>query len=145
MNICLECGRVFEGDGVTVSFALDDISTIVSETVCPFCRCEYEEAEKCIYCGEYAPKSQMKSGFCEECSYNADVFDDLIKVCENEGEKSSVNVNTSLIYLFSEDEINTILLDAARSREARERKKKACREFICDCGDFLADHLGKED
>ena len=79
MNICLDCGRVFDDEEADV--IRDDPSPAgvslpsgyYEYLCCPDCGSDYyEEAVKCLLCGEYVKEDNAIGDFCKDCA--ADVL-----------------------------------------------------------------------
>ena len=71
MQICLECGKVFEDDEIAhwQESRGEFWGFPCSETVsgCPECGGDYEEAVECDRCGEWFSEDELNEGLCECC------------------------------------------------------------------------------
>lgn len=72
MQICLECGKVFEDD--EIAHWKEDRGEFGGEIAyekmsgCPYCYGAYDEAKVCVNCGEVFAKRELDfDGLCEEC------------------------------------------------------------------------------
>ena len=72
MNICLECGKVFEDS--EISHWKEDRGEYCGERAyenvsgCPYCKGDFREAIKCESCGEYFTLDELdENHLCEDC------------------------------------------------------------------------------
>lgn len=137
MYKCLECGSVFEepkfykesrpyGSG----FVFEELSG------CPSCGEGFDEAFECDCCGEYFTKDEMIDGVCKDCiedvvSRNKNNFKDCFLMCKDE-EKVSVEINLFLSEMFSEAQIEEILIKELLVTSAFG---------LVDCSKFLNDNV----
>lgn len=144
MNICLECGRVFADHEAEVFEETFDLERGPFQyyRACPSCgRVEFEEAVECSICGKMHALSEDTKGVCADC---IDGKADDLEFCykASQGEKIGVEINLLMFYLFTEEEINDILMEAARKRKACEGV--SCASFINDNREWFAEKLEKE-
>ena len=116
--ICLGCGNVFNTDEVQ---RVQDYRgecwgrpAYEEELVCPHCKSnDIDDAEECEICGSWCSTEELydNGGLCTACleTYNTDK--ECIEACERNNETESVELNSYLAYMFSEDEIEDILLE----------------------------------
>ena len=106
---CLECGHLFE-DGEQATW----IEPHGEEwSGCPLCKGDYEETKRCRACGnESFLEEELIGGICEECMHEySEDFDFCIEVgrdCPTE-----VKINGAIAEIWSSDEINDYLIQAA--------------------------------
>lgn len=69
MYICNECKEVFEECEVVYESVPYGMGSAYRKLyVCPYCgENDFDEAERCDHCGEWASKESMTDGYCEEC------------------------------------------------------------------------------
>jgi hypothetical protein len=137
MYKCLECGAVFEepkfykesrpyGSG----FAFEELSG------CPSCGEGFENAYKCDSCGEYFTRDEMIDGVCKDCiedvvSRNKNNLKSCFLMCKDE-EKVSVEINLFLSEMFSQSQIEEILIKELLVTSAFG---------LVDCSKFLNDNV----
>jgi hypothetical protein len=112
---------------------------------CPFCGGNFEDAVRCSACGEWFLSYELESGVCDCCAeekafeYRYD-FNSCFELAKS-ASKSSVALNAFLWSIFSEDQIEQILLKELFNRSAF--KQINCSAFInADRGWFL-EHILK--
>ena len=119
MYRCNNCGNLFEiGEEAhwvdTHGFA-DGKGEQMSG--CPLCKGDFSETTPCKSCGsERFTEDEMESCICEDCIVNySKNFDFCVKLGEKETE--NIKINGAIASLFSEKEINDILIEAAKKIE----------------------------
>ncbi len=137
MYICLHCGHEFE----EIAAKNYDSSTGTWEEYCPNCGSEdFEEAEVCEMCGEAFAKGELKGHVCDKC--RAKYSDPMNAYCYGADRKESVELNGFIKWMFTAEEIETILMKAAKE-EAPAWLAKEAREYInddeYDFGEWLTD------
>lgn len=140
MVICENCGAVMhEEDLVHCKSWLSDYrgGTYEEYDVCP-CGGDVREAEQCKSCGEYFDKDDMCDGYCEECLKEKMTVDNAIKCGEEIDARTEISLNGFLASVFSEEEIDQLLLTELEKRisSSREGAVKAIN---------LAEEFCKED
>ena len=111
---CLTCGHIFDfGEEKKIKECVGYYgSSKAYETycVCPSCGGKYEETTECIVCGSKHLENELTDGVCEDCieEYSKDV-DFCFEAGKNE--KENVELNLLLTTVFSEEEIENILID----------------------------------
>ena len=99
--------------------------------------CDEEEYEICQICGGTVEKDEMHGGVCNECiekhGNNIDTCYEIGKKC-----KDKVAINCFLASMFTDEEIEELLLEALRRADAD------CSEFIEGDKEWFGEALQKE-
>jgi hypothetical protein len=141
MYICLECGSVFSDAGRFIETHGLERGPYEHYCGCPHCGGGFEEAVECSICGEMHPLSEDTNGVCADCiDSKADDLEFCYKV--SQGEKIGVEINLLMFYLFTEEEMNEILMEAARKR--KDCEGVSCASFINDRREWFAEKLEEE-
>ena len=130
---CLECGHIFE-DGEQAEWEEKhglDTPPYEKFSGCPLCGCAYEETVKCECCGADFLEEELTDGVCEDCleqekdayRYNPQKCYELSK-----GETAKVEINYFLSCMFTEKQIEEILILNIR---------KASALMPIDCSAFM--------
>jgi hypothetical protein len=133
---CKECGHVFE-DGEQATWVESHGLDYGGEEFegCHICKGDYEEAEECEKCGKVCGDDEIFGGLCDECieEYKYDV-----NMCYKIGkhEKHVFNLNVLFAHLFTENEIEDILL-----RELSKDKYVDCSSFINENKDWFGEKI----
>lgn len=119
MFICKTCGELFD------TAEVKDVGGDRGEYFgfCPFCgSANYVEAKKCRYCDEWKDEAEVEQGYCFDCLAEIG-YDD--EICWRFGEENKVDVpvNGLYAYLFTDEEIDTILFEASKKWIGSNRHK----------------------
>ena len=124
--ICKACGEVI--NEAEIVSKREEVAEGYYENygVCPHCESDaLYEAEQCERCGEWFPIDDMVEGYCQDCaeeilhSYDYDA-EGIYKVTK--GETEHVDINSFLASVFSDVEIEDILLDKAIERAKTDKQ-----------------------
>ena len=136
---CVECGRVFDEPKIW----REDYGEYMCG--CPFCGGNFEDAVRCDDCGEWFISYELDNGICDCCAdekvfeYRYD-FSSCFELAKNES-KQIVGLNAFLWSIFSEDQIEQILLNELFNRSAF--KPINCSAFINADRDWFLEHILK--
>ena len=116
------CGELFEFEDLKKEFNSYGLGDGSGETflVCPFCKGTPDEAHLCKDCGEWFTMDELTGGLCDECleklknQYRFNI-DKCVELCGEETE--SVNLSSFVLSMFSESQIEEILLNELRKSE----------------------------
>ena len=114
--ICKSCGEVVDEDELnTVRCKVSDYAGGSYQTFTE-CTCggDYEEAKQCAECGEYFAEDEMSGEYCTECLKEHATVENAIESGNEATEK--VSVNGFVAFVFSEEEINEILVGALEKK-----------------------------
>jgi len=114
--ICKSCGAVVDEDELnTVRCKVSDYAggCYQNFTECT-CGGDYEEAKQCVECGEYFAEDEMSGEYCAECLKEHATVENAIASGNEATEK--VSVNGFVAFVFSEEEINEILVGALEKK-----------------------------
>lgn len=75
MNICLDCGAVFE-DSKVKRWTEPHGEPMIG---CPLCGGSFESAERCEQCGKYYEKGTLFDGLCEKCLRDSVTYDTALQ------------------------------------------------------------------
>jgi hypothetical protein len=134
---CLECGAVFDEPKTWgESRPYGEGCAYEAFSGCPSCGEGFDEAFECDCCGEYFTKDEMIDGVCKDCiekvvSRNKNNFKDCFLMCKDE-EKASVEINLFLSEMFSQSQIEEILIKELLVTSAFG---------LVDCSRFLNDNV----
>ena len=116
--ICLDCGTVFDADEVQ---RVQDYRgecwgrpAYEEELICPHCKSSgIDDAEECEICGSWCSTEELydNGGLCTACLETYSTDKECFEACERNKDTESVELNSYLAYMFSEDEIEDILLE----------------------------------
>lgn len=73
MNVCLECGRLFDDEDINISFESHGLDSPPYERIesCPYCNGNFIETMRCHYCGNWLIDSFFElpdyTASCSEC------------------------------------------------------------------------------
>ena len=107
---------------------------------CPVCGGEFDLARECEFCGCIEFEENLEDDVCKNC------IEDLLFSCkynvkkcyniaEESGEKETVKLNSFVAFMFTESEINEILLKELCGVSAE--KSISCQKFIDSDGDWF--------
>ena len=142
---CLDCGHIFEkGEEDRWEEPRGEFwGQPVTETVtgCPCCGGVYEETQPCSVCHSEQLKNDLYGGICKECLSK---YENDLDICLKLGEvsKEDIEINSLLVTMFTQAEIEEILI-----RELKEAEKTApvdCSSFVYDDLDWFGETLRKE-
>ena len=141
--ICLDCGTVFGADEVQ---RVQDYRgecwgrpAYEEELICPHCKSsDIEDAEECEICGSWCSTEELyeNGGICIACLETYITDKECFEACERNKETESVELNSYLAYMFSESEIEDILLDEL-TRSANSTNVKNLREDFAKENSFI--------
>ena len=116
--ICLDCGTVFGADEVE---RVQDYRgecwgqpAYAEELICPHCKSsDIEDAEECEICGSWCSTEELydNGGICTACIETYSTDKECFEACERNKETESIEINSYLAYMFSDSEIEDILLE----------------------------------
>lgn len=134
---CLDCGHIFE-EGEQLRWVESHGEEMQG---CPKCNGAFEETKQCAICdGEFLPV-ELNGGVCDECIQKEK---HNIKFCFELGEqigKTEIKINPFLAEMFTDNEIERILLDELKKENAD------CSPFINEdkmyFGEKLQEHCAE--
>ena len=140
---CHRCEKRFEEpDFVTEKHGLDT-PPYEKVAVCPYCYGYFEEMYQCEICGEWFTDGELTSGVCDDCIYQHDTDYELCYKLGNEEDiKESVSINGFVASVFTEEQINEILMRELRN--IKDITNISCIEFIGSDKSWFAEQLIKE-
>ena len=144
-KICNRCGYAATTDeiGWDKSFLCEIEGQSYYEDVlnnCPHCNGEFVDAVECKICGSYHEADTPHwYGYCDECLENEATFEMAMEI--GKYNKESVQLNGLLTYMFTNEEIEKILLDYAANNQNKERNAKA---YCLDDKMCLAEYLDEK-
>lgn len=146
MMICNNCGYLCHEDDIgTVSEYRGECHGVecyenVSDT-CPHCHGDFVKAVECKICGSYHDKANDENycgGYCLECLENKATFEAAVDIGNDN--KESVRLNGLLTHMFTESEIEKILLDYALAHQNGENNAKTyCLDDLYCFTEYLDD------
>lgn len=110
MFICTDCGRLYDEMPVHTEHHDDYYSELVNSDCC--CGGMIDEAKRCKVCGEYVTEDDIVEGVCEDCLHlemkakSVESFIDSYRIAE----RTYFNLNPIIEHVFTDDEVNEILL-----------------------------------
>lgn len=135
MYICLHCGHEFE-ETAAKNY---DSATGTWEECCPNCGSEdFEEAIKCRICGEVHVDEDMIGQVCKECLDKSVTFGNALRYGADR--KEDVEINGFLTWIYSPEEIESILLKNLQT-ESHEWRQRMTTEYCTDDKYDFADFL----
>ena len=137
--ICLDCGNVFNTDEVE---RVQDYRgecwgrpAYEEELICPYCKSsDIENAEGCEICDSWCSAEELydNGGICTACLETYSTDKECFEACERNKETESIEINSYLAYMFSESEIEDILLEelakSANSTNVAKLREKFVKE-----------------
>ena len=143
--ICLDCGTVFGIDEVE---RVQDYRgecwgqpAYEEELICPHCKSsDIEDAEECEICGSWCSAEELydNGGICTACLETYSTDKECFEACERNKETESIEINSYLAYMFSESEIEDILLEELAKSANSTNVKKLREDFIKEnCSVFI--------
>ncbi len=127
MLVCTSCGVVRHEETLNTYeeiHGMTSMGNFLAEERCDYtCECggDLVEAKKCPICNEWYAK---REGYiCDECLDKGETVENALKLGDEE--YSKVAINGFVKFYFSEDEINEILIEAAKSMCKPNDKKVA--------------------
>lgn len=95
---------------------------------CPACGgVDYAEAKRCRRCGDWVSEYEIEQGYCDLCLSEIG-YDEQVAWEFGEENKVDVPVNGLYAYLFNEEEIDTILYEAAKKAINNNEHKNYWRQ-----------------
>lgn len=148
MFICEDCGSVMNEDGIVhrKSWLSDYRGGTYEEYECCPCGGDVYEAEQCKLCGEYFDKGDLYNGICDDCLKEEMTVENAIKCGDEVDARKEISVNGFLASVFSQEEIEKLLLEELDARivasrtgaiKAIELAKNFCEEDIGWFADWL--------
>ena len=141
--ICLDCGTVFNADEVE---RVQDYRgecwgqpAYEEELICPHCKSsDIEDAEECEICDSWCSAEELydNGGICTACLEMYSTDKECFEACERNKETESVELNSYLAYMFSESEIEDILLEEL-AKSANSTNVKNLREDFVKENSFI--------
>lgn len=132
---CMDCGTLFEGSH-DIPDVLNDPFLVVGE--CPVCNGRLKFTVKCELCEQDFLVEELNSDVCDDCledySENIDLWYKIGQQCN----KEVIKINPLFDAIFSIDEIENILLNAAKERGL------SCKPFVDVDKSWLAEKLLEE-
>ena len=135
--ICLDCGNVFSADEVErVQEYRGECwgsPAYEEELICPHCKSsDIEDAEECEICDSWCSAEELydNGGICTACLEMYSTDKECFEACERNKETESVEINSYLAYMFSESEIEDILLDELAKSANSTNVKKLREDFV---------------
>ena len=135
--ICLDCGTVFGADEVE---RVQDYRgecwgrpAYEEELICPHCKSsDIEDAEECEICDSWCSTEELyeNGGICTACLEMCSTDKECFEACERSKETESVELNLYLAYMFSESEIEDILLEELAKSANSTNVKKLREDFV---------------
>ena len=114
MYKCENCGAVFTATEVPIHKEYHhELDGCPYETFIGNCSCggDILEAEQCVVCDEYVFGDELVCGVCQSCrEYFLTAENAIDFACKQENIKQEYNLNWLVPYLFTDVEINEILL-----------------------------------
>lgn len=110
MFICTDCGRLYDEMPIHTEHHDDYYSEPVNSDC--YCGGMVEEAKRCKVCGEYVTEDDIVEGVCEACLHlemkaeTVEAFIDSYRFTE----RTYFQLNPIIEHVFSDDEVNEILL-----------------------------------
>lgn len=148
--ICNNCGAVVDTDKLrTVREEVGEYwgsPAYDSYGVCPCCGSEdLEEGEECVCCGEVFPREEMYGNVCLDCFFEYErKWKFWYNKCEEHSEKDTVKLNIFLLYQFTPEQIEEILLKELEKREKNSTNGISCEEFMTADTDWSAEMIEEE-
>ena len=136
MYICLNCSRVFEepkidNEKIGECFGRD----VYEETgSCPYCGCDYTEAEQCEICGEFYYPSDLVEGICTYCAdcMKSD-FDTCYLVAKEQEYEECICINGAIASVLTEEEIDKALREYIKSKDNVDMSAFIDEDYYCFC------------
>lgn len=143
MYECHRCGKHFEEpDWVVERYGLDS-PPYDKVAVCPYCHGYFEEMYQCQICGEWFTDDELTMAVCDECIYKHESDHELCyKLGNEESAKESITINGFVASVFTEEQINEILMRELRN--IKDITNISCIEFIGSDKSWFAEQLIKE-
>ena len=129
MYKCIDCGNVFEEPHYEPAWLGEcgDRDVYGNDCSCPHCGSEdFDEAEKCELCGEYAAIEHLYDGVCGKCLHECDGDFDTCYEISLDALPEAVKLNALLVAIFGQKEIEEILWEHV----ANNKDKINCKSFI---------------
>ena len=141
---CCSCGNLFyECEADTDEEIVGEcFGALCSESflLCPVCgSSENEETKQCLICGSEHLDEELFGGVCEECiDERRKDFDTCYNI--SKGEKQEIKINDLLASLFTESEIEEILVEYVK----KNWKDADCSQFIDSDPFWFGNKLAEE-
>ena len=137
---CLECGHIFDECEVYWWEETHGLDTPPYEKFsgCPICKSVYEETTPCKICGSEHLENELYGCVCAEC---VEPYRKNWKACFKIGEKekTSIDINSFLADMFSENEIEAILYEFLE-----KTKEVDCSPFVDNNKEWFGERLLEE-
>lgn len=133
MYKCVSCGNIFEEGEQAVWEETHGLERPPYEKFCscPSCGDDFEGAKRCVVCGGYFLEDELNDGICDNCLFNLEnEYRYDVNKCYNlcDGEKVKVELNFFLSCMFTEKQIEEILM---------KNLSKASSLVSIDCTAFM--------
>ena len=135
--MCLDCGTVFDADEVQrVQEYRGECwgrPAYEEELICPHCKSSgIDDAEKYENNGSWYSTEELydKGGVCTAGLETESTDKECFEACERNKDTESVELNSYLAYMFSEDEIEDILLEELAKSANSTNVAKLREEFV---------------
>lgn len=120
MYKCIDCGHLFD-EGEQTTWKEDYGEQFCG---CPICKGDFEKTEKCKSCDAEHLESELIYGFCPECWTNFENDKELSYRLGGK-EKTQVKLNSFLLSVFCEQDIEEILWE-----KVKQMQNVDCKKFI---------------
>lgn len=108
---------------------------------CPECGDSFEEAKRCVFCGEWCRPGELYDGVCEECIHEYDYdWQTCWRFADKENLKEDIEINSILATLFTAEDIEQILFEHLTKITKPCTGSAAEKDFIrrmTDCSEFI--------
>lgn len=129
MNICLDCGAVFE-DGKVKRWTEPHGEPMIG---CPLCGGSFESAERCEKCGKYYEKGTLYDGLCVSCLTDSIAYDTALQFLLDTDEYFD-------IFMFETwygSDVPQFVSEKLRSMMITQFKRERAEESLLGKHDFL--------
>ncbi len=142
MYICVDCGKVFDGDEISIwkESRGEFWGEPCTEKMygCPNCKGEFVKAKECKICGDWIKEDDWD--ICEECIDKYKTADNCLEIGKDYKEK--IILNGFLHFAFSLSEIENILLE--RLKQDEERLKSLVSDYCQEDMLYFTEWVGKK-
>ena len=144
---CLECGHIFErGEEASWSEYRGEYFGFVAYkkmSGCPLCKGAFEETIPCDICGSEHLEEELNGGVCDECLEDCKCdFEMCYTIAQSS--KDKIKINGLLASMFTESEIEEILVNHIKKEIKDSELKKFVSNFIDEDVSWYVDMLAEE-